>query len=159
MTRTFIILLFGLLSGPALAFQSIYVIRHAEKADSKDKDPELSAEGKARAESLSKLLRDSDISAIFTTEYKRTVLTAAPLAQALKIKAQPMNDLDKTLKALKDDSSSKAALVVGHSNTVPDILKAFGSDLKVELSDKDYDRLYIVSPQKNAKPIVNLIRY
>lgn len=142
----------------AYAFQSIYVVRHAEK-ESVGKDPELNAQGKARAASLAKTLRDAGISAIFTTEYKRTAHTAAPLAEALKIKPVATNDDKKLFKALKDDTSSTSALVVGHSNTVPDILKAFGSDVKAEISETEFDRLYIITPQKNAKPIVNLLRY
>jgi phosphohistidine phosphatase SixA len=142
----------------AYAFQSIYIVRHAEKKDA-SKDPELSEQGQARAKNLAKMLHDSDIGAIFTSEYLRTQKTAAPLADDLKIKPSATNDSDKLVKLLKDDTSSKSALVVGHSNTVPDLLKAFGSDQKVEIGENEFDRLYIVTPQKNAKPIVNLIRY
>lgn len=150
--------LLALLPSPAQAFQSIFVVRHAEKLDS-SRDPELSPKGKTRAESLSKSLRNSGISAIFTTEYKRTRLTAAPLAETLKIKPTATNDMAKTLQALKSDQSEKSALVVGHSNTVPEVLKGLGSDLKVEISESEFDRLYIVTPQKNSKPIVSLIHY
>lgn len=150
--------LLALLPAPAYAFQSIYVVRHAEKLDS-SRDPELSPQGKIRAESLSKALRDSGIAAIFTSEYKRTMLTAAPLAESLKIKATATNDMAKTLQTLKADTSEKAALVVGHSNTVPEILKGLGSDVKVEIAESEFDRLYIVTPQKSGKPSVSLIHY
>ncbi|RYZ50731.1 MAG: hypothetical protein EOP07_22465 [Proteobacteria bacterium] len=141
----------------AFAFQSIYIVRHAEKLDD-SKDPELSEAGKARAQNLAKALRDGDIGAIYTTEYLRTVKTAAPLAEAAKIKPTAINDTQKLIKALKEDKSSKSALVVGHSNTVPEILKAFGSSQKVEIGETEFDRLYILTPGK-AKPVVNLIRY
>lgn len=142
----------------AYSFQSIYIVRHAEKRDA-SKDPDLSEQGQARAANLAKILRDSDIGAIFTSEYIRTQKTAAPLADALKIKATAVADSAKLIQTLKNDRSSKSALVVGHSNTVPDLLKAFGSDQKIELGENEYDRLYILTPQKNEKPVINLIRY
>ena len=145
-------------SHTAYAFQSIYIVRHAEKKDA-SKDPELSEQGQTRAASLAKALHDSDIGAIFTSEYLRTQKTAAPLADALKIKATAIADSAKLIKTLKDDTSSKSALVVGHSNTVPELLKALGSDQKIDLGENEFDRLYILTPQKSGKPIINLIRY
>jgi phosphohistidine phosphatase SixA len=141
----------------AFAFQSIYIVRHAEKLDD-SKDPELSEAGKARAQTLAKALRDANIGAIYTSEYLRTIKTAAPFAEATKIKPTAINDSAKLIKALKEDKSSKSALVVGHSNTVPDVLKAFGSSDKVEIGETEFDRLYILTPGK-GKPVVNLIRY
>ena len=81
------------------------------------------------------------------------------IEEALKIKPTVVTDSAKLVKALQDDTSSKTALVVGHSNTLPDILKAFGSVQKIEVGENEYDRLYILTPQKKAKPIINLIRY
>jgi len=147
------------LSAPAFAFQSIYIVRHAEKRDATSKDPELSVDGQARAANLAKALRDSEISAIYTSEYQRTLKTAAPLAEHLKIKPTAINDTAKLIKSLQDDTSAKAALVVGHSNTVPDIIKAFGGEQTIQLGENDYDRLYILTPQKAGKPVLNLIRY
>lgn len=141
-----------------LAFQSVYVIRHAEKLDA-SRDPELSPQGKARAHTLAKTLRESGITKIFTSEYKRTIQTAAPLAEALKLKLVSTNDIAKTLKALKDDTSQDSALVIGHSNTVPELIKGLGSELKVEIAESQFDRMYIVNPQKGAKPTVSLIHY
>ena len=63
----------------------VVIVRHAEKASGKSDDPSLSEAGRARAEILLRILRDSEISAIFTTEFKRTKETAAPIANTLKI--------------------------------------------------------------------------
>lgn len=158
MIRFMAALLITLAPSELFAFQSIYLVRHAEKLDL-GKDPDLSPEGKTRAANLARMLKDSKISAIYTSEYKRTINTGAPAAEALKIKPVSINDTSKIIKALKDDKTDNTALVVGHSNTVPDILKAFGSDSKVEIGEKEFDRLYIITPQSNAKPIVHLIRY
>ena len=48
------------------------IVRHAEKAASDGKDPDLSPAGRARAEALVRILKDSGITAIFTSEFKRT---------------------------------------------------------------------------------------
>ena len=70
----------------ATAQSTIFVVRHAEKADA-TKDPDLSEAGRVRAEALAKALRDANITAIYATEFKRTQQTAAPLAKALGITA------------------------------------------------------------------------
>ncbi|MBC7658708.1 MAG: histidine phosphatase family protein [Chitinophagaceae bacterium] len=145
---------------PLFGFQSIYIVRHAEKLGNTT-DPELSTAGQARATSLARILHDSDVGAIFTSEYVRTQKTAVPLAEALKLNpiAIASTKSDVLIQTLKNDTSLKTALVVGHSNTLPEIFKAFGSDQKVEVGENEYDRLYILTPQKSGKPIVNLIRY
>ncbi len=63
---------------------SIFIVRHAEKADA-TKDTDLSEAGRSRADILAKTLRDAGITAIYTSEFKRTQETAAPLAKALGI--------------------------------------------------------------------------
>src|SRR5437762_13638122 len=58
----------------------VVIVRHAEKAANGGNDPDLSPAGRARAEALARILKDSSIAAIFTTEFKRTQETAAPTA-------------------------------------------------------------------------------
>src|SRR5947207_12895479 len=69
----------------ARAESIVVIVRHAEKASGESDDPSLSEAGRARAATLSRLLQDSEISAIFTTEFKRTKETATPIANTLKI--------------------------------------------------------------------------
>src|SRR5438045_946173 len=78
----FCCLLFSLLLSTATAQSTVFIVRHAEKADA-SKDTDLSDAGRARAEALAKLLKDANITAIYTTEFKRTQQTAAPLAKDL----------------------------------------------------------------------------
>src|SRR4029077_14260536 len=56
----------------------VVVVRHAEKAANDPKDPDLSPTGRARANALARILKDAEIKAVFTTEFKRTQQTAAP---------------------------------------------------------------------------------
>lgn len=123
----------------------VVIVRHAEKASNSDKDPDLSPVGKTRAEALAQMLNDSGIVAIFTTEFKRTAETAAPTARALGVTATviPSDDqqqlVDK-LRALKGN-----ALVVGHGNTIPNMLKALGIETAIDIPDSDYSQLFLVT--------------
>lgn len=135
---------------PALAQQTIFVVRHAERADAGTagatmmaNDPELSAAGRARAQSLAAALKDAKIAAIYTTEYKRTRQTAEPLAGALGIEVTvvPARDRAALVGKLKGGGN---ALVVGHSNTVGPIIEQLGVAEPVTLGDGDYDNLFVV---------------
>jgi broad specificity phosphatase PhoE len=138
-------------AAPAAAQGTVFVVRHAERADAAAggatmmaADPELSTEGAARAESLARLLTDAAITAIYTTEFKRTRQTAAPLARALKLEPVtiPSKDLPSLIERLKTAKGN--VLVVGHSNTVPEILKALGVREPVTVAEHEFDRLFIV---------------
>ena len=138
------------LSTPALAQQTIFVVRHAERADAGTSgasmmatDPELSEVGRARAQALASALKDAKITAIYTTEYKRTRQTAEPLGKALGIEPTVVQARDQAglIEKLKGGGN---ALVVAHSNTVGPIIQQLGVSEPVKLSDDDYDNLFIV---------------
>lgn len=137
----------------AAAQPLVFVVRHAERADGTSggsvmmaSDPELSDAGRARADALAALLRDAGITAIFATEFKRTQQTAAPLARALKIDPTLVSSRDTGKLAELVRQSKGAVLVVGHSNTVPEILAALGAKTPVTIGDSEFDNLFVVSP-------------
>jgi phosphohistidine phosphatase SixA len=136
----------------AAAAQTVFVVRHAERADAAGggevmmkADPALSEAGRARAESLAATLKDAGVTAIFVTEYRRTRDTAAPLARLLGIEPQtlPANDTTALVERLK--SATGTVLVVGHSNTVPDIVKGLGVTTPVTVGEAEYDNLFVVN--------------
>jgi len=136
------LLLFVTISG-ASAQATIFIVRHAEKADA-TKDPDLSPAGRARAETLAKVLKDANITAIYVTEFKRTQETAAPLAHALGIEVTMVPAAATADLATKLKSASGNVLVVGHGNTIPDLMKALGIAAPLNLTDAEYDNLFIV---------------
>src|SRR5688572_14937113 len=73
---------------PRAAATTVLLVRHAEKAAQPADDPPLTAEGEARAQALVQVARDAGVTAIVTTQFQRTRLTGAPLAQALGITAE-----------------------------------------------------------------------
>ena len=80
------LVLLGLLASVAAARPAIFIVRHAEKVASTGRDPDLSDAGRARAESLAKMLKDAGITSIYVTDLKRTQQTAEPLAKTLAIR-------------------------------------------------------------------------
>jgi len=138
------------LAVPAAAQQTIFVVRHAERADASAgaapamaADPDLSEKGKARAQALATVLRDAKITAIYTTQYKRTVQTAEPLAKALAIPPTVIDARD-TAALIEKLKTGGNALVVGHSNTVGPILQQLGVADAITLGDDDYDNIFVV---------------
>jgi 2,3-bisphosphoglycerate-dependent phosphoglycerate mutase len=142
----------------------VFLVRHAERADAgmaaakmAGADPELSDAGKARAAALAALLKDAKISAIFTTEYKRTRDTAQPLAAATGVAAAAIDSKDAAGLIDKVKASAGNVLVVGHSNTVPEIIKALGVGEPVAIPDDQFDNLFVVI--RGARPTLLRLHY
>ena len=144
----------------AFAQEVVYVVRHAERADQSADSP-LSAAGTARARKLAEMLKDAGITHVYTTDRKRTIDTAAPLAAAIHVGAQQLPAAETLALAarLAALGPHDRALVVGHSNTVPDLIRALHSNTPVTISDEEYDNLFIVVPQKNAPPTLLRLKY
>jgi broad specificity phosphatase PhoE len=129
---------------PANAADTVFVMRHLQKADGSD--PHLSAEGAANAQRLAGMLAKSGIRAIFATPTRRAMETAQPLAAKLAI---PVSSYDPAYPAelvSKVAAISGAVLIVGHSNTVPELIARFGGKQPVVLTDQDYGTLFVVTP-------------
>ena len=145
MKKCFVLCCFlvGLALSSSFSQSTVFIVRHAEKADD-SKDAESSGAGRARAEALANMLRDSKISVIYTTEFKRTHQTAAPLAKALGLTVTTLPAENQAALVAKLRTSTATSLVVGHGNTIPDIIKALGITEPVNIPDSDYDNLFVV---------------
>lgn len=121
---------------------TIYLMRHAEKLAGKD--PELTETGKQRAQQLATLLKKTNITHIFSTHYNRTIQTAQPLATLLgkEIEFYDPRELEKFAKKLKGMNGS--ILVIGHSNTTPELTQQLSHQVINPLTEKDYGDLYQV---------------
>jgi 2,3-bisphosphoglycerate-dependent phosphoglycerate mutase len=136
----------------------IWVVRHAEKdtSDPKEKDPDLSPEGKERAEALAKYLKGEKLDSIFSTNYKRTKLTGYPIADkiGLAIKTYDPAKQKEFAEGLIKNAQGKKMLIIGHSNTVQEILVAFGATKPVkDLTDDDYDYIFLLTLKGNKKEV------
>jgi broad specificity phosphatase PhoE len=122
----------------------VFVVRHAQKASAGGKDPGLSVQGQKRADALGHILKDSQITSVFVTEFKRTQETAAPTARAAHVSPTviPANDIGALVDKLRALNGN--ALVVGHGNTIPDLLKALGIATPVSIPEDDYTEIFAV---------------
>ncbi|MBO9683483.1 MAG: histidine phosphatase family protein [Flavisolibacter sp.] len=134
-----------------------YIVRHAEKESSTTmpgnvmtSDVPLSDEGRQRAEALKDLLRGENIKYIFSTNYIRTKSTAQPLAEAFNVHIEIYDPKDASfvsrLKSLDGN-----ALIVGHSNTVDDLVNELAGKKEIsgDLPDSEYGDLFIVRKKGN----------
>ena len=155
--KCILILFFLILSHSITSYgQTYYIVRHAEKrtidsSSMTNSDPPLSPDGTQRALALRDLLKKKDISYIFSTNTIRTKATAEPLSEAKHIPIQiygprPDSNFISRLKTLKGNT-----LLVGHSNTVDDIVNGLcGKLLLNDLPDAAYDNLFVVT-NKNGQ--------
>lgn len=141
----------------------IYVVRHAEKEGGIDMatmkpttDPPLSLEGNQRALKLKEILSNKNVKHIFSTNTLRTVSTAKPLKELyLGMPTQLYSSKPDSLEAFiqKIKSIRKGnVLIVGHSNTVDDIVNKLAGKTVVpgDLKDTEYDNLFILKRKKRS---------
>jgi broad specificity phosphatase PhoE len=144
---------------PARAQIAIFLVRHAEKVD-ESRDAALSPAGLARAESLARHLQAAGVTAIYTTAFQRTIKTAEPLAKRLNLTMTsgdtPPADLMRTI---REQPAQGAVLVVGHSNTLPEMLAALGYPPPVQIATEEYDNLFVVVPRPGGPPTVLRLKY
>ena len=134
---------------------SIYLVRHAEKQAVKE-DPKLTPCGKLRARQIASMLEHTNIKHVYSTAYQRTMATATPfsLQQDLPIKQYAPAKLEQFAQQLLQQKEN--VLVVGHSNTTPQ-LAALLSDLKVpNITEKAYRNLYQIQVSESGKTLTLL---
>ncbi|MCH8863426.1 MAG: histidine phosphatase family protein [Proteobacteria bacterium] len=142
--------LFGLLlaggSLPAEAKSIIYLIRHAEKVDDGTRDPSLNEAGRARAEWLADWFAGRGITAIYSSEFKRTLETVAPLSVRLNMPIAPYDPraLEDVVTRLR--AAEGVIVVSGHGNTTPALVNMLiGEDRYADLAEGwMYDHIFQV---------------
>ena len=139
----------------ASAQQAIYLVRHAEQVQSAD-DPPLTEAGQQRARALASFLRDAGITAVYSSQAQRTRQTAQPMAGALGVQVQqvPRENTAELIARVRKEEPRGRVLVVGHSETVPQILKALGHPEELTIDRTDYDNVFVVVPNGTAPPTV-----
>lgn len=145
-----LILLLVCLAGVGGAAQAdenyrLYLVRHSEKLADDGDDPGLTDAGRQRSELLANWLRDKGIEAIWSSDYRRSRDTAAPLAAMLDLPLQLYDPHDLTDLVVSLRANRRNALVVGHSNTTPDLARLLCTCLIGDMDDSDYDQLMVVA--------------
>lgn len=140
--------------------KTVILVRHAEKVDA-SQDPELTDAGKQRAERLAKIVKKYKPGAIYSTDFKRTCDTAAPLAtrRGLKVETydakKPAELIDTMMK-----SKTKRFMIVGHSNTIPGLANLLGKkELFKNLDDAEHGVIWIVRLKDGQMRRIEILPY
>lgn len=148
------------------ATTTMIFVRHADKSATPADDPSLSDAGRRRVEELTRQLRDADvvagIDAIYATPYRRSQETARPLADALDlpINTYDANDTEDILETILKRHKGKIILVVGHSDTLPELIANLGASKKVPpIAENEYDNIYVISIPWFGKTKTIRLRY
>ena len=142
---------------------TVYLVRHAEKAAEPAADPPLLEAGTKRAEGLARMLGKAGIKTIYISQYLRTKQTAEPLARLLgiaptvipvrmgenprQLSPQYLTEMAKRVYS----NTGGAVLIVGHSNTIPEIIKALGGDITPTIDETVFDDLFVVTAYAKGK--------
>ena len=145
---------------PGYPQTALIVVRHAERAD-QSQDTKLSTKGEERAKALARTLSGANVSAIYVTQFQRTMQTAQPLAEHMNVKPSVVQaqDIESLALKIRTSNANQVVLVVGHSDTVPSILKAFGHLEPVTIELDEFDSLFILVPRSGQNPSVLRLKY
>lgn len=128
-----------------LMYNQIILIRHAESKMDGSINPGLSNTGKETAQKLANVLKDINISTIITTNTNRAKETAGPIAAIRAIEPRVIDSVEETVHALSEQIGyNETALVVGHVNTIPQIIKHLKGP-QVMIGEYDFRKMYIVT--------------
>lgn len=139
----------------------VFVVRHAETTTD-PVDPGLSVAGQARAQALATTLSTANIAAVYSSQYRRTRETATVVADAasLMVQIRQVDGSNATtygaeLSAMvRSTNPSQAVLIVGHSNTVPDTVKALSGMTVPAIAETEYNRLYTITLAADGAHVV-----
>jgi broad specificity phosphatase PhoE len=135
-------LMAALAASPVAGADTVYVIRHFQKEQGED--PALTVQGKANADLLADILADKGVTAVFATPTRRARETAEPLANRLGLSVTTYDPADVAALVRTVKAQNGAVLIVGHSNTVPDLVGAFGGTNPAAIDESSYGTLYVV---------------
>ncbi|HWS86467.1 MAG TPA: phosphoglycerate mutase family protein [Pyrinomonadaceae bacterium] len=151
---------------------TVFLVRHAERAREPAQDPPLTDAGKARAEALARLLSGAGVKAVYTSQFARTKQTAEPLAKLLGVPAsvvalslkpdKPREVSEQSIRELKskvEAHAGEAVLVVGHTNSVPDLIRELGGDVVPTIEESKFDDLFVVTVYAPGRAKVVHLKY
>jgi broad specificity phosphatase PhoE len=148
---------------PVTTVATVILVRHAEKVltDPKDKNALLTPAGEARARELVHVLGDAGITSIFATQVTRTQQTAKPIADKLGL---PVTQVEATntvelVKQIKAKPVGSVTLVVGHTNSIPEVITALGAGTIPIIPETEYDHLFVVTVDSSGKATLAKLRY
>jgi phosphohistidine phosphatase SixA len=151
---------------------TVYLVRHSERADEPRQDPPLNEKGILRSQELARVLANGNIKAIITSQFLRTKHTAEPLSKKLNV---PVTSISLSLnpanpRQISEQSTAEvtnkilerageSVLVIGHSNSIPDVIKMLGGDTVPVIDEKKFDDLFVVTVYAKGKARVAQLKF
>lgn len=132
---------------------TVLAVRHADiDLPRVSADPALNPAGRQRAVALARLVGESEIRAIFTSEFVRTRETVQPLADVLGVTPQLTPEPAELAESARSGQFGAVLLIAGHSNTIPDVLASLGAALPPAIGEREFDNLFVLTtlPQDSA---------
>jgi broad specificity phosphatase PhoE len=148
----------------AHAQQTVILVRHAElqgTAMAEPREMPLSDEGKARAQRLADLLAGAGIAAIYVTDFQRTNQTAQPLSYKIDrpLTTVRKGDSRELVARMRKEHAGQTVLVVGHTDTLPGLIKALGYPAEMKIEPQDYGNVFIVTQESAGAPVLLRLHY
>jgi len=151
---------------------TVFLVRHAEKESAPPDNPPLTEMGRKRSQALARTLKEAGIKAIYTSQFLRTQQTAEPVGALLAVtpasiplkmdSRDPRRVSEQSIKEIVDKIHAQAggaALVVGHSNTVPEVIRMLGVSDVPTIDDKQFDDLFVVTIYEKGRAQVTRLKY
>lgn len=128
-------------------FTTFVLVRHAEKESDGTKDPDLTMDGKKRADALVAVLNETKIDAVYSTAFKRTKNTAAPIAEVKALSVLTYEAFkESVIDSMLVKHRGETVVLVGHSNSIPWTANyLLGEKRFSDFVDSDYNNLLLIS--------------
>lgn len=133
---------------------TLFLVRHADVLAGTN--PHLSAVGQARANELIRVLGGTGIAGIYASEFVRTKETAQPLATHLGLTVKVINAAASTalVQDIRASHLGHSVLIVGHSDTLPEIISQCGGPQVPAIAPAEFDRLYVLTMTQLRKATI-----
>jgi 2,3-bisphosphoglycerate-dependent phosphoglycerate mutase len=152
---------FAIAASAEMPVTTVILVRHAEKVIDGSDDPTLTEAGQTRAERLALMLLASNLKAIYSSQWARSRLTAVPTAKefGLQITQVDANESKKLVNDILLHHAGQTVLVVGHSDTLSEIVHALGGGPIPDIGDNEYDNLFVLSVYAPQKAFLLILKY
>lgn len=141
---------------------TVILVRHTEKnAHPPGGDAGLNTKGLLRARELARVVADARLAAVYVSQYGRARQSGEPAAESLgdSVRVYDANRNDLLADRIRREHRGQAVLVVGHSDSVPELYQALTGARLPTGEGVPYDRLYVVTLPGDGSHTLLRLRY
>jgi broad specificity phosphatase PhoE len=140
--------------------KTVLFVRHADiDLPAMSRDPVLNAAGVRRAEELARVVGAARVASVSTSELRRTKLTAAPLAARLGLQPSEVSPPAEFARQVRAGELGAVIMVVGHSDTIPDMIAALGVVAPPTIGEREFDNLFLVTVAGDGEAPLLALKY